>query len=94
MLEDISAYNTHPIEIYENKILAYLYIAGKKLRFVIDTGAESNVLDSRLPNKVFDSVVVTGRVLLSGSGNKKIEALSGDLKNMTMGAQWLIPECR
>lgn len=85
MLKDATAYNTFSIEIFENKILTYLYNAGKKLRFLIDTGAESNVLDSRLPNKILNNVVVTGRVLLSGSGNKKVEALYGDLRNTTIG---------
>ena len=67
MLKDTSAYTIYPIEIFENKILTYLYSGGKKLKFIIDTGAESNVLDSRLPNKVMDNVIVTRRVLLNGS---------------------------
>jgi hypothetical protein len=89
MLKDTAAYNTYPIELFENKILAYLYNGGKKLRFIIDTGAESNVLDSRLPNKVLSNVTVTGRVLLNGTSNRKIEALNGDLKNTKIGNQSL-----
>jgi hypothetical protein len=89
MLKDATTYNTYPIEIFENKILTYLHNAGKKLRFIIDTGAESNVLDSRLPNRVLDNVVVTGRVLLNGSSSRKVEALNGDLKNTTIGNQSL-----
>lgn len=87
MLKDTSAYTIIPIELFENKILMYTYMAGKKLRFVIDTGAESNVLDSRLPNKIFDQVVVSRRVLLSGSGNKKVEALYGDIRDIKIGNQ-------
>jgi hypothetical protein len=62
-------------------------MAGKKLRFIIDTGAESNVLDSRLPNKIFDNVVISRRILLRGSGDKKVEALYGDIKDMKIGNQ-------
>ena len=62
-------------------------MAGKRLRFIIDTGAESNVLDSRLPNKIFDNVVISRRVLLSGSGDKKVDALYGDMKDMKIGNQ-------
>jgi hypothetical protein len=38
-----------------------------------------------LPNKIFEDVVVTGRVMLSGTGLKKIEALSGDMKQLKIG---------
>ena len=71
MLKDTSTYTTVPIEIFEDKILTYMYLAGKKLRFIIDTGAESNVLDSRLSNKIFSHFVISRRVLLNGSGAKK-----------------------
>ena len=40
-----------------------------------------------MPNKVLDNVIVTRRVLLNGSADKKIEALYGDLKNTKMGDQ-------
>lgn len=85
MLADTSLYNEFPIDIMEDKLITYGEMAGKKLIFVIDTGAESNVLDSRLPNKIFENVAITRRILLTGSGNKKVEALYGDMKNMTMG---------
>jgi hypothetical protein len=87
MLNDTSAYTTVPVDIVENKIFMYTYMAGKRLRFIIDTGAESNVLDSRLPNKIFDNVVISRRVLLNGSGDKKVEALYGELKDMKVGNQ-------
>ena len=85
MLADTSLYNEFPIDIMEDKLITYGEMAGKKLIFVIDTGAESNVLDSRLPNKVFENVAITRRILLTGSGNRKVEALYGDMKNMKMG---------
>lgn len=85
LLADTSAYNTFPIFMKENKLLTYAQIAGKKLTFVIDTGAESNVLDSRLPDRIFEQVAITRRVVLTGSGSSKIEALYGDMKDMKMG---------
>src|SRR5205085_8187462 len=60
-------------------------VAGKKLRLMIDCGAESNLLDSRLPNKIFENIDITGRVILHGTGNEKVEALTGDIKNMQIG---------
>ena len=86
MLKDAAAYNTFPIDITDNRILLNTQLAGKSLKFVIDCAAESNILDSRLPNKIFDNVTVTKRVLLSGAGNKKVEALYGNLKAMQIGS--------
>ncbi len=60
---------------------------GKKIDFIIDSGAETNILDSRLPNRIFENVTVSGRVMLTGTGNRKIEALRGDLKNLRFGNQ-------
>ncbi len=85
MLKDTSMYTTTPITIREDKLLTFGYLGGKKLTFVIDTGAESNVMDSRLPNKIFEHINITRRVILTGIGNKKLEALSGDMTNMKIG---------
>ena len=85
MLQDESAYNTFSIKIMEDKLITYGEIAGKKLTFLIDTGAESNVLDSRLSNKIFEQVSITRRIMLAGSGAQKVEALYGDMKNIKMG---------
>jgi len=87
MLKDTSAYSTVPISITDNRIIVQTILAGKKLKLVIDSGAESNLLDSRLPDKVFEHVSITGRTLLSGAGKTKIEVLKGDLKTLTIGNQ-------
>ena len=85
MLKDTAAYNSFPFSLKENRIIATTEVAGKKLKFVIDHGAESNILDSRLPNKIFENVTITGHVNILGSGNKKVDALYGDLQHMKMG---------
>jgi hypothetical protein len=82
MLKDAGAYRTFPIDITDNRIMVSTQMAGKKLKFVIDCAAESNVLDSRLPDKIFDNVEITRRVVLKGVNNKDVDALYGDLKNM------------
>lgn len=84
-LQDTSAYNTIPIEIMEDKVIVYLSLKGRKLRFIIDSGAETNVLDSRLPAKVFEAVEISRRITLNGSGNHKVDALYGDLKGLRIG---------
>jgi len=87
MLKDTAAYRTIPIDIVNNRVLARTEIAGKKLRLMIDFAAESNVLDSRLPDKVFENVAITRRIILNGIGSRKVEALYGDLSNLKIGDQ-------
>jgi aspartyl protease len=86
-LADTSVYSIIPIEIEEGKIIVYIYLQGKKLKFIIDSGAETNVLDSRLPGKVFQQVEITKRVVLGGSGSRKVEALSGVIKDVRIGGR-------
>ena len=85
MLSDTSAYDEFSIKIDDNKLLIYGEMSGKRLVFLIDTGAESNVLDSRLPDKIFENVNITNRIVLAGSGSQKVEALGGNMRNMKLG---------
>jgi hypothetical protein len=85
MLKNSNEYSTVPIDIIENKIVVYPKMAGRKMKFIIDTGAESNILDTRLPNKIFENVSITRRTNIAGTGNKKVEALYGDMKNLKIG---------
>jgi hypothetical protein len=85
MLKDTSAYRTFPIDIYNDKVLARTELSGKKLRLMIDFAAETNVLDSRLPDNIFENIAISKRVVLNGIGGQKVEALYGDLSNMTLG---------
>jgi hypothetical protein len=86
-LLDSTTYNIIPIDIEEHKMIVYLFLKGRKLKFIIDSGAETNVLDSRLPGKIFEQVEITRRVILNGSGNHKVEALYGDVKGLRLGNQ-------
>jgi hypothetical protein len=49
-------------------------VAGKKLKLVIDCAAESNIIDSRLPNKILELITITRRVKLTGPGERKVDA--------------------
>jgi len=85
LLQDTAAYVETPINFIENKLITYVYSAGKKLSFVVDSGAESNLIDSRLPDKIMDNVIVNKRVFLSGTGSAKVEALSGSINTLKIG---------
>jgi hypothetical protein len=85
MLKDTATYTTIPITITDRRIMVQTVLGGKKLKLIIDSGAETNLLDSRLPDKVFENVSVTGRSVLSGAGNTKIEVLKADLRSLVIG---------
>lgn len=85
MLKDTSAYTVFPIDITENRIMVKTEMAGKKLLLVIDCAAESNLLDSRLPDKIFEQVTINQRILLTGAGSNKVEALAGEMKGFKIG---------
>lgn len=85
MLQDTSRYSVFPIIIREDKLMIKATIGGKTLTFIIDTGAESNIIDSRLPNAIFDLITINRRVLLAGNGGAKVEALYGDMGGLKIG---------
>lgn len=87
MLGDTSQYRVVPFDITDNRIIATTYMAGKKLKLVIDCAAESNILDSRLPDRIFEHVTISRRVVLTGSDNRKVEALYGSMRDMAIGNQ-------
>jgi predicted aspartyl protease len=63
------------------------FIIGKKnLNFVLDTGAETNILDSRLSKEVFGEVVMERKITLIGAGSKKIEAWYGRVTELKAGS--------
>jgi hypothetical protein len=85
MLVDTTSYKTYAVDLYNDKILARTELAGRKLRLMIDFAAETNVLDSRLPDIIFQNIAISRRVILNGIGGQKVEALYGDLSNMKLG---------
>ena len=87
MLNDTSQYRIFPIEMINNRMTTTTEVAGKKLKLVIDCAAEANILDSRLPDKILETITITRRVKLTGPGDKKVDALYGNLNVMKMGTQ-------
>jgi Aspartyl protease len=85
-LRDTSLYRILPIDLKNNLIITTTEIAGKKIKLAIDCASESNILDSRLPNKVFETITITRRVKLMGPGDKKIDAFYGNLSTIKMGS--------
>lgn len=87
MLDDTSSYHVIPFSIIDNCIIVETTLAGKKIKLAIDSGAETNLLDSRLPDKVFENVAITGRTTMVGVGSSRVEVLRGNLKILMIGKQ-------
>jgi hypothetical protein len=87
MLNDTTLYRTLPIDYTGHRMTTTTEVAGKKLKLVIDCAAESNIIDSRLPNKILELITITRRVKLTGPGERKVDALYGSLASMKMGLQ-------
>lgn len=84
-LADTTKYHAWPFELRDNRILLNTSIGMRKLIFTIDYAAETSVIDAGLPARVLDSVQIGGRVLLTGSGTRRVEALTGELTGLRIG---------
>ena len=71
------------MKVTNHILFASVEIDGRKLRGSIDTGAESCVLDSRLPNRIIKHVTISRRFVMQGVGGGQVEVLSGLLDNLT-----------
>lgn len=85
MLKDATSHYVLPFVIQEHKMMVKATFGTKSLTFIIDTGAESNVIDSRLPNSILEAITVSRRVTLRGNGGARVDALYGDISDLKIG---------
>lgn len=74
-----------PLEINHKVIIVEGEINQKKLRFCLDTGAESNVINANLSRRILDGVEIVRKVNVSGAGAQRSEALLGNIKTLRLG---------
>jgi predicted aspartyl protease len=79
------------VEVISNVVFIDGIVNRRKLRFCLDTGAESNVVNSGLSGRILDNVEITGRSNLRGAGNQKIEVLYGVLNELKIGNRNILP---
>ncbi len=75
----------HPIKISNNAIFVDCSIAGKRLTYVLDTGAEINTLTVFCGKKVMETISIQGRSQLMGTGSQKVEVLYGSISALNIG---------
>ncbi len=84
-LQEAQAMMSTPIKLIDNTIVVPGSIAGKKMSFCLDTGAETNVLNSNLPQKVLSTFTLHKQSVLLGTGGARVEVLAGKLQEITIG---------
>lgn len=85
LLDDTSAYRTIPIDLMDNRIVTTTELGGKKLKMIIDCASETNILNSRLPNKLLEYVSISRKVKLTGAGSRPADALYGSVAELKIG---------
>lgn len=80
-----AGYSIIPMQVLDGKLLMKAMIGKQKLNFVLDTGAEVSVLDSRLSGAVFETVEMERKITLTGTSAKKTEAWYGRVKQVNLG---------
>jgi predicted aspartyl protease len=76
---------TQKVELVHNILFVKVRIGGKILDFCLDTGAESNVLNSYASKKVLGTVTILRRSDLMGVGSGEAEVLLGKLNDFALG---------
>jgi predicted aspartyl protease len=76
---------TQKIIVYQDIVFVNPRIGGKLLSFCLDTGAESNVLNSASPRKVISTVTITRRSGLVGAGSSQSDVLFCNLNDFMIG---------
>jgi hypothetical protein len=79
------------LRIVKNVLFVTATVGGKELDFAHDTGAESNLLHTGIPKQSMNTINITRRSTLRGSGSAQGEILMGTLTEFTFGSKQLGP---
>ena len=63
-------------------------VNGVKVKFILDSGAELNLIDRHINRKVLDKFTIIKRVNLIGVGQREVEVLAGVLHDVKCGNQY------
>jgi hypothetical protein len=74
---------TQTIQTSNNIIFLRGMIGGKKLNFCMDSGSETNVISNRSSKEVLNTITITRRSSLQGSGSKMSEVFYGTMNNFS-----------
>ncbi|NND93564.1 MAG: hypothetical protein HKN45_01795 [Flavobacteriales bacterium] len=78
------AYIDVPTKSYNGVPSISLSVNGEKLRFILDTGAEMNVIHNALDPKVYDGMEIMRTTELFGADGRKTQVLVAKLKSIVV----------
>lgn len=76
---------SYPLKMIGHLATLEARIAQHKLRFGIDTGAETNILDIGSRPRVLQHFRILKRAVLQGNDQRKVEVLKGKIQNFKIG---------
>lgn len=76
-----------PFLYCDQKVMMNVTVSGKKLNWMLDTGAETNVADVLSGKKVLNDFIVLRRSSLSGTAGVSQDVLTGILPELSVGKQ-------
>ncbi len=76
--------HTQKIDPWRPVLIVKGLIGGKSLNFCLDTGAETNVINSRSPKSVMSTITITRRAGLGGAGQAINEVLFGTMNDFML----------
>jgi hypothetical protein len=77
--------HTQKIAVNSNIVFLEGRVAGKNLTFCFDTGAETNVISSYSNKNILNTLTITRRSGLRGTGASKAEVLFGRMNDFILG---------
>lgn len=75
---------TCAIELTTEALFVDVGIAGIEMTWAFDTGAELNVIDTRVPAEVLATVRIRKRSVMTGSSGRDVEVLVGSLERLDL----------
>jgi hypothetical protein len=75
----------HPFTLSNDAMFLNCAIAGRRVGFVLDTGAEINTLSSFAGKKILETIEIQGRSQMMGTGRQKVEVLFGRMNDFSIG---------
>jgi Aspartyl protease len=81
-------YDSMDFELKKHLIVVETEVNSVRLKMILDSGAELNLIDRRIHRKVLDQFSIIKRVNLIGAGKREVEVLAGVLKDVRCGNQY------
>lgn len=76
-----------PFRLCDNKIFIPVEVSGQKMNWILDTGAETNVLDAWSNKKIMREFIINRRINLTGSTGEKQDVLLGVMPQLQVGSE-------